>query len=78
LRGRSAELLVALPGQVHFPVGVSDLQAAGQLGLLTLGEALDAVAQQPTNLVERVVFVATVTDGFLLDAAANLVDDLGP
>jgi hypothetical protein len=36
-----------------------------------------AVAQQPADLVERIVFHAAVTEGVLLDAAADLVDDLG-
>ena len=42
-----------------------------------LGEVLDAVAEQAADLVERVVLVAAVTEGVLLDAAADLVDDLG-
>src|SRR5215207_7482944 len=73
-----AELLVTLPGQVHFLVGVASLQAAGELSLLTLGEALDAVAEQPADLVERVILVAAVAERVLLDAAADLVDDLRP
>jgi hypothetical protein len=59
--------VVALPSQVHFSVGVASLQAAGELGLLALGEALDAVAQQPADLVERVILVAAVTDGFFAE-----------
>jgi hypothetical protein len=35
------------------------------------------VAQQAVDLVERVVLVTAVPEGVLLDAAANLVDDLG-
>ena len=73
-----AELLVALPGQVHFAVGVAGLQAPGELGLLALGEALDTVAQQAADLVERVVLVPAVAEGVLLDAAADLIDDLVP
>ena len=33
--------------------------------------------EQSADLVERVVFVAAVAEGVLLDAAADLVDDLG-
>jgi hypothetical protein len=36
-----------------------------------------AVAEQAPDLVQRVVFVAAPTEGVLLDAAADLVDDLG-
>jgi len=72
-----AELLVALPGQVHLPSRVAGLQAGGDLGLLTFGEVFDPMPEQPTDLVERVVFVAAVAEGVLLDAAADLVDDLG-
>jgi hypothetical protein len=68
---------VALPGHIHFILWVAGVEAAAELGLLALGEVFDAVAEQPANLVERVVFVATPAEGVLLDAAADLVDDLG-
>ena len=35
------------------------------------------MAQQAADLVERVVLVTAVPEGVLLDAAADLVDDLG-
>jgi hypothetical protein len=35
------------------------------------------VAQQGPDPVERVVFVAAVAEGVLLDPAAHLVDDVG-
>ena len=35
------------------------------------------MAEQAADLVERVVFVAAAAEGVLLDAAADLVDDLG-
>ena len=35
------------------------------------------MAEQPADLVERVVLVAAPAQGVLLDAAADLVDDLG-
>jgi hypothetical protein len=34
------------------------------------------MSEQAVDLVERVVFVATPTDGVLLDPAADLVEDL--
>jgi hypothetical protein len=36
-----AELLVALPGDVDFAVGVAGLQAPGELGRLPFGQVLD-------------------------------------
>jgi hypothetical protein len=45
--------------------------------LLAGGEVLGSVAQQPADPVERVSLVAAVSQGFLLDPAADLVDDLG-
>jgi hypothetical protein len=56
---------------------VAGVEAAAELGLLVLGEVFDAVAEQPADLVERVVFVAPPAERVLLDAAANFVDDLG-
>jgi hypothetical protein len=58
-------------------LGVAGVEAAAELGLLALGEVFDAVAEQPADLVERVVFVATPAERVLLDAAADFVDDLG-
>ena len=72
-----AELLVALPGQVNFAVGVAGIQTPGELGLLAFGQVLHTVAEQATDLVERIVLVASVAEGVLLDAAADLVDHLG-
>ena len=67
-----AELLVALPGDVHLVARVTRVQAMADLGLLLLGEVFRAVAEQPADLVERVVFVAAPTQGVLLNAAADL------
>jgi hypothetical protein len=44
---------------------------------LAFGEVFDAVAEQAADLVERVVLVTAMPQGVLLDAVANLVDDLG-
>jgi hypothetical protein len=71
-----AELLVTLPGHVDFAVGVAGLQTLGELGLLAFGQMLHTVAEEAADLVERVVLVPSVAEGVLLDAAADLVDDL--
>ncbi len=47
-----------------------------QPGVLTFGEVLQAVPQQTADLVERVVTVTAPAELLLLDAAADLVDDL--
>ena len=73
-----AELLVALPGQVDFAVGVAGVEAPVlSLACWRVGEVLDAVAEEAADLVERVVLVAAVAEGVLLDPAADFVDDLG-
>ena len=72
-----AELLVALPGDVHLVARVARVQAMADLGLLLFGEVFHAVAEQPADFVERVVFVAAAAQGVLLHASADLVDDLG-
>jgi hypothetical protein len=40
-----AKLLVALPGQAHLILWVAGVEAAGELGVLALGEVFDAVAE---------------------------------
>jgi len=69
--------LVALPGDVHLLVRVARVQAMADLGLLLLGEVFRAVAEQPADLVQRVVLVAAAAQGVLLHAAADFVDRLG-
>ena len=44
---------------------------------LTFGEVLDTMTEQAADPVERVVLVAAVAEGVLLDAAPDLVDHLG-
>jgi hypothetical protein len=73
-----AELLVTLPGHLDFAVGIAGLQTLGELGLRASGQMLYIVAEQAADLVERVVFVPSVAEGVLLDAAADLVEDLCP
>jgi len=72
-----AQLLVALPGDGDLVVGVAGVQAGVEAGDLAVGEVLDTVAQQPSDLVQGVVLVPAAPDGGLLDAAADLVDDGG-
>jgi hypothetical protein len=72
-----AKLLVALPGDVDFVGRVAGVEAGGDLGLLLLGEVFHAVAEEPADLIERVVFVTASAQSVLLDAAADFVDDLG-
>jgi hypothetical protein len=45
--------------------------------VLAFREVLEAVPQQAADLVERVVTVTVPAGLLLLDAAADLVDDLG-
>ena len=66
-----AELLVALPGQVDFAVWVAGLQTPGEFALLAFGEVLDSMTQDPANLVERIILVASVAEGVLLNPAAD-------
>jgi len=47
------------------------------LGLLAFGEVFNAVPQEAADLVERVVLVTPMAERGLLDASADLVDNLG-
>ena len=76
-RGRSSGVAGSTARPRSLRVGVAGLQASGELGLLALGQVLDTMAEQPTDLIERIVLVAAVAEGVLLDAAADLVDHLG-
>jgi hypothetical protein len=56
-----AQLLIALPGDVDFIAWVTGVEAAADLGLLPVGEVFCAVAEEPPDLIERVVFVAAAS-----------------
>ena len=71
-----AQLLAAGPGELDLAVRVATCQAGGEAGVLAFGQVLQALPE-PANPVERVVEVTTAVQLFLLDAAADLVDDLG-
>ena len=72
-----AQLLVGMPGDGDLQAGVAGDQARVQFRDLLVGQVLAAAAQQTPDLVERVVLVTAPAQGVLLDAAADLVDDLG-
>jgi hypothetical protein len=44
--------------------------------LLLVGEMFHAVAEQPADLIKRVVFVAAAAEGVLLHAPPHLIDHL--
>ncbi len=48
-----------------------------QPGVLAFGQVLQAVPQQPADLVERVVRMTASAELLLLDTAADFVDELG-
>lgn len=62
------------PRDGHLPVEVAAVQCLLETAEPARPEVFGAVAQQPADPVERVVFVAVVAQGLLLDAAADLVD----
>jgi hypothetical protein len=50
----------------------------GRHPLLLLGEMFHAVPEQPTDLIEGIVFVAAAAKGVLLHATPDLIDHLSP
>jgi hypothetical protein len=71
------ELLVALPGHVHLIYGVVGIEARADLGLLALGEMFHPVAEEPADLIQRVVLVTAPAKGVLLHASPEFIDHLG-
>ncbi len=69
-----AELLVALPGQGDFVVGVPSGEFRIQPGGLLVGEMFGADLQGPANPVERISLTAPMARSVLLDPAADLID----
>jgi hypothetical protein len=58
-------------------VRVTDAETDLQSGVLALGQVLEAVPKQTTDLVGRVVTMTAAAELLLLHAAADLFDDLG-
>ena len=63
-----------MPGHPDLALGVAGLEEAEQLRVARLVEAFVALGEQPPAPVERVVLVAAVAEGLLLDPAAHVVE----
>jgi hypothetical protein len=62
-----------MPREAHLASGVAGLEESEELGLTPVVEAFVALSEQPPRPVERVVLVAPVAEGLVLDPAATLV-----
>jgi hypothetical protein len=69
-----AELLGALPGDVDLVVTLVGCDGLVEPGALSVGEFLDATAQDGADPVQRVALAAPVAVDLLLNASADLVD----
>jgi len=69
-----SELLGALPGDLDLDVALVGAERCFEAGVLSVGEVLDAGAQDVADPVERVGFAAAVAVDVLLDPATDLVD----
>jgi hypothetical protein len=58
----------------HTDPGNAASRSPDQLGAAVVVESFVGLGQQPTASVERIVFVAAVADGLVLDASAALID----
>lgn len=72
-----AQLLRDRPGEEDRVVLGAGVDRPLEAGPLPVGEFLDPGAEDGADALERVAFAAAVPEGVLLDAAADLVDDLG-
>src|SRR5665648_966211 len=72
-----ADLLVALPGEKDLAVGVAAAQAVDEPVPLAFGEVAGGAVQDVADPEQRVPGVAPVTQGVLLNTAADLVHGLG-
>lgn len=63
-------------GVPHLRVRVAGVQAAGETGAAVVAEPFGAGEQGPADPVQRVAGEPAVAQRVLLDAAADLIDDL--
>lgn len=68
-----AQPLGGLPGDGDVEGRVADLQGGLEAAALPVGQGLDAAAQQPAGLLERVVLVAAVAKRLLLHPPPGFV-----
>jgi hypothetical protein len=71
-----AQLRVAAPGEGDLPTGGAGGEAGVGLGILLVAQVVRTATEQAADPIQRVVLVPAVPEGVLLDAAADLVDDL--
>lgn len=64
------------PCHPHLPVWVTGLEESQQLGLATSVEAFSTLGQQASAAEQRIVLVATMTEGLVLGSAAAFIETL--
>ena len=69
-----ADDFLGVPGIAHLPAGVASLEQARETHAALVIEAFVSAGKEPAGAVERVVFVAPVSEGLVLDPAADLVE----
>ena len=69
-----AEGFLGVPGHADFAVGVSSFEEAPQAAVPAVVEAFVGGGQQPAYPIQGIPFPAPVPEGFLLGAAADLVE----
>ena len=63
---------LGVPRHAHLAVRVAGVEEPDQLGAAVVVESFVGLGQQPTASVERIVSVAAVAEGRVLDASAAL------
>ena len=69
-----AHELLGQDGHADFPVGITFVEGAEQLGQLAVTQSLEASGHEPPGSIERVVLVAPVPQGLVLDPTMHVVD----
>lgn len=63
-----------MPREADLAAGVAAFEESGELGAAVVVEAFAGLGEQSSRSVERVVLVAAVAEGLMLDSAADLVE----
>ena len=69
-----ADDLLGVPGRADLASRVAGVEQTEELGAATVVEAFVGLGEQPAAAVERVVLVAPVAQGLVLDPPATLVE----
>ena len=67
---------LCVPSGAHLPVGITSIEETTQPGLTAVADLLMRGGEEAAYPIQRVIFAASMPEGFVLDPSAYFVEPL--